>query len=548
MRSFLRSTLGLALVCGVAADYDNFPVKSVNIAGAASVEFYSSPALASYNIFDVHPVHGCATSDGSYVMAGKALESEDGSFKKAFAVKLSSAGAVQWVWGSTASGVDDAANAVLQLPSGGDIIVAGYRSTGGKNQRSLTKLALSDGTEKWTATWAGTGGHGAWEMIDTTKDGSSVLLAGLQSAESNEEFNFKSYGNVVSGNAIVTQLPLSALTGASAPAESAATWSYTTTSYFTSKAARSMTDGSVIALLYSETQLASLVKLTSTGTVAWGPTNYASQHGEGTDVVVAADEGSFMMTGQGDGGVTGSLSGRLSKVSLTGAYQWGKSYTSTPYDGSAGPHANLIKNECWGMQATADGYVVGCGTGIEDCNGYSGDKLSACNAGTADTRTGAVARKKSIWQSMIFRTDLDGTLLWLRTDQYRESGSPAVGTSGWQAQSSASEYVIVTSDGGIASINDEVGGIGLLRLSGGEAGSGEATGGASSTNKPPSAPAAEEEGEFPLAAVVGGVVGGLVVVACLVLLLVWKLACCCFAKKPDAGQAFSNVNAAANPA
>ena len=31
-------------------------------------------------------------------------------------------------------------------------------------------------------------------------------------------------------------------------------------------------------------------------------------------------------------------------------------------------------------------------------------------------------------------------------------------------------------------------------------------------------------------------------VARLVLLLVWKLACCCFAKKPDAGQAFSNVS------
>ena len=42
----------------------------------------------------------CKTSDGSYVMTGKALESDGGSVKKAFAVKLTSTGTVSWVWGS----------------------------------------------------------------------------------------------------------------------------------------------------------------------------------------------------------------------------------------------------------------------------------------------------------------------------------------------------------------------------------------------------------------------------------------------------------------
>ena len=32
-----------------------------------------NPDVSSYSLFDVHPVHGCQTSDGSYVMTGKAL-------------------------------------------------------------------------------------------------------------------------------------------------------------------------------------------------------------------------------------------------------------------------------------------------------------------------------------------------------------------------------------------------------------------------------------------------------------------------------------------
>ena len=65
---------------------------------------------------------------------------------------------------------------------------------------------------------------------------------------------------------------------------------------------------------------------------------------------------------------------------------------------------------------------------------------------------------------MIFKTDLQGTLQWLRTDQLRESDAPPLEDASYTPSSSASEYPIVTPDGGIVSINDEVGGIGLLRL------------------------------------------------------------------------------------
>ena len=306
-------------------------------------------------------------------------------------------------------------------------------------------------------------------------------------------------GNVIAGKPVIAKIPVSALTGASAPADSAVTWSWgpTSSNHLTAKAARGLADGSVVGLLLGAdaSRQAALVKLTSAGAVSWGPTDYADYQGEGTDVVVSADGNSFVISGQGPGHssetagtsyVAGAYFGRLTKVSLTGTREWSKSYTSTPYDGSAGAYATLVKNECWGLQAVSDGYVVGCGTGIEDCNSMSGAKLSACQAGTPDTRTGAVARAASVWQSMIFKTNLAGELQWLRTDQYRGSDDAALGTAGWAAQSSASEYPIVTSDGGITSINDEVSGIGILRLGP----SPPATNTASPSPSPPAAAAA----------------------------------------------------------
>ena len=77
----------------------NFPVKSINLASAPTVSFYEGPSVESYadGLFDVHPVHGAVLADGSYVMAGKAVEADDSTKKRMFCIKLSSTGAVQWV-------------------------------------------------------------------------------------------------------------------------------------------------------------------------------------------------------------------------------------------------------------------------------------------------------------------------------------------------------------------------------------------------------------------------------------------------------------------
>ena len=110
----------------------NFPVKSVNIANAPTVNFYLAASLESSDYFDIHPVHGAVLADGSYVMAGKSLETDGGTAKRMFCLKLTSTGTLSWAWGTATGNGDDVANAVMQLPTvgstHGDIIVVGFQT------------------------------------------------------------------------------------------------------------------------------------------------------------------------------------------------------------------------------------------------------------------------------------------------------------------------------------------------------------------------------------------------------------------------------------
>ena len=198
----------------------------------------------------------------------------------------------------------------------------------------------------------------------------------------------------------------------------------------------------------------------------WGPTDYGSSHGEATAFAVARDGNSFAISGHKAGSVTNSLHGKLTSVRASdGTQLWTKQFQSTPIANEG----RFIKNECWGVEALSDGYVLGCGTGIENCENMGGfaSIKSACDAGTpiaADPRAGSHPRKASVWQSLIIRTDLSGTLQWQRVDQYRASGTPALGSGGWEEVSSASEWVVASADGGLWCVQDQELGAGLMKL------------------------------------------------------------------------------------
>ena len=96
-------------------------------------------------------------------------------------------------------------------------------------------------------------------MVDLTADGQGVLLAGVRAAGNGalDEWNFKSYGNVVDGAAVVMELPVSALGASGPPVRAAdAVWTHEWPrggGAFTAKAARGLND-QVAVLTYAEAQ------------------------------------------------------------------------------------------------------------------------------------------------------------------------------------------------------------------------------------------------------------------------------------------------------
>ncbi len=466
---------------GVAADAGGgasgvytFPVKSANLDAALPVAFYTvnnadmGPAFGT--TADLHAVHGCQTADGGYVMCGKGLESDESPVTESFCIKYDGTGATVWGWSSGWTG-SDAANAVVPV-SDTEVAVVGWKTEGSDGRRYITKLNAATGTPVWTTTdFANAAGTTSFfEMIHI--DGNDVYLAGGINKADTGEMSFKSYGNVPGGEATVEKMPLTALAGASAPAASDVAWTSTRfAGYLTAKAARPVgSGGNVAVLLFGEAsnKHASLALIRPTdGSVVWGPTNYDA-HGEGTDMQVAEDGASVVIAGQG--GPAGELNGRLTKVAVSdtaGTRAWTKEYSSCG-PGPSACNKNLILNECWGVTKLADGgFALACGTGIEGCNGLSGQDATACDAGDGDTRPGAYKRGAGIWQSMVVRTDANGEQRWLRVDSYKAPEWPALGAAGWTPSSSAAEWAVATADGGLAVITDQVSGTGLLKLGGG---------------------------------------------------------------------------------
>ena len=78
-----------------------YPVKSISLELAMAPEFFSTATLSQWGSFgrvaDAHAVHGIATSDGGFVLVGKAAERDGSARTEGFAVKLGADGS--YVWG-----------------------------------------------------------------------------------------------------------------------------------------------------------------------------------------------------------------------------------------------------------------------------------------------------------------------------------------------------------------------------------------------------------------------------------------------------------------
>ena len=478
-----------------------FPTKSVNLTHASSPSFYHifgpevnsesnrETRLTAATCGDHHPVHGTQASDGTYLITGKCItnpESESAA-SEAFAIKVTAEGALSWYWQSSLSG-PNAANAVVQLSATEALVVGWSTHTGAGSSktgvRTLWKLNLATGAETWRSEIgydaANPGHHGAYEAVEVSASNQAVYCAGFKQASMSSlavEMTFKSYGNVGSGKAVVDSFHLTNAMGSSAaPTDSSVSWSADLGPYAAAKAVKATgKQGKEVAvLLYGEAegkpeQSAGLAVLTAAGANAnpglW-PKGYGNVHGEGTDMALGNDPNYVVVTGHNNT-EEGTLYGTLTKISIDdGSVAWSKAF-------SAGGNKKLIYNECWGVASMGTGhgggYALACGTGIEGCGHAPASMLADCNAGKGDTRAGAIDRPPAVWQSLLIRADESGDLIYQRVDQFRSSEN--VGLAMTDAlfkengiSSSAAEFAVKTSDGGILLVNDEASGVGVFKL------------------------------------------------------------------------------------
>ena len=271
----------LARCVSVDADVYTYVVKSVNLTGALRPAFYVAldpAARVGGGLSDFQAVHALQSTDGGYVLSGKAAKGDTAT--GAFAIKLDARGKYSWGW---RAGDVGAANAAVQLSSSGAILVAGWRRSGSTAVATLWRLDPVTGKEIWTAPFADGGGRSsAFEMASLDTDG--LLLCGVRNKPSDEEMSFKSYGHVWEGTARVLRLPMAALVGAAAPTPKQVAWDWAAPGYFTAHSAKMTRAGSVAVLLYGGTadKSAALAMLHgSDGTALWGPLDYGAGFGEG---------------------------------------------------------------------------------------------------------------------------------------------------------------------------------------------------------------------------------------------------------------------------
>ena len=440
----------------------------------------------TYNIgYDSHFMVGLETSNGELVMAGQGFEGVKGpsTGRDMVVVKASASGAIQWTWKSGYAG-DDAISACTLLTNGGDsLLVVGFRTINRKAMRTLVRLSLATtlpaGASRviWSVSFPDQY-HSAYSTVATAPDG-GLLLGGFVNKNDAREMQFHSSGVVPAGAAFVSRVApanLYTTSGPTAVDESSAGggwfWKDPTGVWITAVTVKpgGATPG-VAVLLHSERggkPLAGWVHLDSAGAMS-GPVKEMPSQLQGTAMAESPAGDGYLVAGVGDvRGMEGlplpkAYMGRISRVDASGNLLWNVSLSA------AGIDPTIIYTECWGVEPSAGGWVLSCGSGIENiaaCNGLpDATKRQRCLAGRADPRVAAV-RPPGTWSFLtIFVTD-SGNVQWSRVDSYMPDSVPDdpefVPVSG----SSAAEWVVARKNGaGYFMISDESFGAGILLLS-----------------------------------------------------------------------------------
>ena len=287
-------------------------------------------------------------------------------------------------------------------------------------------------------------------------DSGLLVVGGSRGLERSGMEGFKSYGNVFGGRGVVVRLELASVLSAEGVTQMLADQTATARDLdevHSAKSVRFTPDGGVAVVGHDEAERSGLVRVDpSLAAHSWTRTD---PQVELTDLaVVPTTTGSYDIALVGHGGAVG-IDGHMIRVTAAGEVVWSSAFGNPgvaaqdqPAEGLA-PDA-FVFDECWGIARVADGVLVAaCGSGIEGCGAEVVGEV------TQAERTLCRSDPRLFWRTHLVGLDLDGEVLWSRTDAFVADGEVAA---------SAAEHLVSDDSGHLYVLVDQDFGVGLVRF------------------------------------------------------------------------------------
>lgn len=366
------------------------------------------------------------------------------------------------------------ANWVAESPDGTYFIVVGIeeQDSAAFSDMAIWKINAADGSIAWKMTHGAPGQGSGLETAAFTSDGGFVVGGFVDAPGGIGDMVFKSGGIITDAKPFLAKISAASAAGSATP--SGFGWTYTEADPVyagSTKAIRIDASDNIFANVGTRS---AVVKLDSTGGVAWKSGEIDSSI-QSNDLELVASDGGIVLVGHQYGttmtGCVGSgcsvIKGAMMKLDSSGAKVWGPKLFGN-YPGGVNQFAGLsagdwalVYTECWGITAIHSstgnsiiGYAIACGTGIENC-----DNEQAASGGgyNAQIQAECQADPRVNWRALTIATDLDGNRVWSRMDSYQGGTTSSHST----VQASAAEYVFPVSGGRLAFVSDEAMGFGF---------------------------------------------------------------------------------------